>query len=216
MAIPDLHRSTVGQWTLPLIAAAVAGLLALAAGVDSRWHERLDYLRPAIATGEAWRLVTAHLIHLSARHAVLDIGGLLMVTWIFGSGLGPARQAVAGLVGIVSVDVGLWFFHPEVERYVGLSGMLHAWFAAGATGWLLAGDERNGVAGRLWGLVLLAGVVAKLMLESRVGALWLDDASMTVVTAAHRWGAAGGLAVAVVFAGLGSYRARAAVASRGR
>ncbi len=167
------------------------------AATDARWHEALDYRRIAIANGQWWRLVTAHLMHVNAIHAALDVTGLLLVAWIFGAELDGRRQALALLIGAASVDVGLWFFHPEVDRYVGLSGALHALFAAGAVGWLLARKPtpRSDATLRMrrtWGTALLVGLVAKLVLESAGDAFWLQAASFDVVTAAHRWGSAGG------------------------
>ncbi len=219
-------RATFEWLVLPVLLGVACATLYWIAASDVRWHDALDYRRMAIANGQWWRLFTAHLMHVNAAHEVLDVAGLLLVAWIFARELDGRRQALALLIGAASVDVGLWFFHPDVERYVGLSGALHALFAAGATGWLLAksgfhladshpagphptGPHPTGPhptaarpdatlrMRRIWGAALLVGLVAKLVLESAGDAFWLHAASFDVVTAAHRWGSAGGALYAI-------------------
>ena len=219
MTGPDLPASRARaagrakfEWVaLPTVLAIVCVLLYLPAMTDARWHDALDYRRSQIASGQAWRLVTAHLMHLNAAHLTLDVAGLWLVAWIFARELGWKRQALALLAGVVFVDFGLWWFHPEIARYVGLSGALHALFAAGATGWMLAcpatpanRDARAAPMSllRTWGAALLIGLGAKLVLENAGDAFWLHATRFDVVTAAHRWGSVGGVAVGVVYATL--------------
>lgn len=184
---------------VPIAIAIVAVLLAGASSIDPRWHDVLDYRRVAVAGGQWWRLVTAHLMHLSVAHALLDIGGLLLVAWIFAAEFGWRTQVVVSLAGIVLVDAALWGL--RIDRYVGLSGVLHAWFAAGSVTWLLA-SRSDGLRSqgrdlvrqkRLWGALLSLGLLAKLALELRDRAFWLDGDAFPVVTAAHRWGALAGV-----------------------
>ena len=188
---------------LPLLLGIGCAVLYWMAASNDRWHEALDYRRSDIARGELWRLMTAHLMHVNAEHAVLDVAGLFLVAWIFSRELATKRQAFALAIGAAFVDFGLWFFHPEVERYVGLSGALHALFAAGAMGWLLAKSSTDAGSAertrRTWGAALLIGLVAKLVLEDAGDAFWLH-ARFDVVTAAHRWGSAGGALYGVVVA----------------
>ena len=193
------------EWlVLPLLLGGGCAALVLIAASNDRWHEVLDYRRSAVASGELWRLITAHLMHVNAAHAVLDIAGLWLVAWIFAREFDAKRQALALAIGAAFVDFGLWFFHPEVERYVGLSGALHALFAAGVMHWLVARPASDAGATRrtrrTWGAVLLIGLVAKLVLEEAGDAFWLQAARFDVVTAAHRWGSVGGALVGVVAA----------------
>lgn len=213
MTAPDLPqvvqaRATLRartEWlVLPLVLGIGCAALVLMAASNDRWHEALDYRRVAVASGEFWRLMTAHLMHLNAAHAVLDIAGLLLVAWIFSREFDAKRQALALAVGAAFVDFGLWFFHPEVEHYVGLSGALHGLFAAGAMHWLVAKPAAdtgtNLRTRRAWGAALLIGLVAKLALEEAGDAFWLHAARFDVVTAAHRWGSVGGALVGLVAA----------------
>ena len=181
--------------------ALLCALLAAASSNDPSLGPLLEYRRHAIAAGSLYRLATAHLVHLSTAHALLDIAGLLLVAWIFAAESTAGQLAVVSCVAVVAIDVGLWCLHPEVERYVGLSGVLHAWFAAGAVSWSLT-DRRSTVfvARRVWGATLLAALVVKLLLEQRGHAFWLDADPMPVVTSAHRFGAAAGVLCAALFA----------------
>lgn len=180
------------SWGLPLAIVVQSALLAWAAALDPHWHDVLDYRRADVAGGQAWRLITAHLMHLSAEHAALDIAGLALVAWIFTAEFGWRLQAMVCIVGIVFIDAALWMM--RIDRYVGLSGLLHAWFAAGAVGWLLTSpDDGLAMRKRTWGAVLCIGFGVKLVLELRHQAFWLDGTSFTVVTTAHRWGAAAGV-----------------------
>ncbi len=206
----------------PLLLAVVCGALAVLSIDEGRWHDLFDYRRDAIADGQSWRLVSAHVMHLSVAHAVLDLAGLLLVAWIFDAELTARHQVFTCLVGAATIDASLWMLHPEVDRYVGLSGLLHAWFAAGATRWLLASPHESGgdLVGRkrLWGAALLIGLAIKLALEARHEAFWLTGWSFPVVTAAHRWGGVAGCAVGALVAWFSRRDARvdAGRASRGR
>ncbi len=198
----------------PLGLALACGALAVLAQSDPLWHRWLDYRRGPVAAGQAWRLVTAHAMHLSAEHAVLDIAALLLVAWIFGTALRPLRQFVVGVVAIVCIDADLWYLHPEVDRYVGLSGILHAGFVAGAVSWLAGTGSRSGRGERrTWGVLLSLAVAGKLVLEAERQAFWLSPASFAVVTAAHRSGALAGLVCGLGWALSRGPSARASAAS---
>jgi rhomboid family GlyGly-CTERM serine protease len=204
-------------WLVPSVLAIVCAVLAC----EPAWRDGLDYRREAIAHGALWRLASAHLVHLSTAHAALDIAAMLLVAWVFGRTLDTARLVVVLAVAMAAIDASLWWLHPEVERYAGLSGLLHAWFAAGATCWMLARARTDGSGGppfarRAWGAALLVGLVMKLALETRHQAFWLGGAGFTVVTAAHRWGVAAGVACAIVFAVIARDRPPAVAASPAR
>ena len=203
-----------------LVIGAVVAALAWAAWRDPRWHDRLDYLRDAVEHGETWRLVTAHLMHLSVEHAALNLGGLALVAWIFSRELGVRAQWLVCLAGIACIDAALRV--SQIDRYVGLSGVLHAWFAAGAMRWLLASrDESIRVHGRdlavrkrAWGALLTTGLAIKLALEWRHQAFWLDGLAFPVVTAAHRSGAVAGCVCGACLAWLSRRAARVDAAAR--
>jgi rhomboid family GlyGly-CTERM serine protease len=91
------------------------------------------------------------------------------------------------LVAAAAIDLGLYFFEPDVRWYVGLSGVLHGLVAAGALALLLQRE--------MLGAVLAIGVGGKLAFEQLVGPVPFTAQSVggPVVVAAHLWGAVGGL-----------------------
>src|SRR5258706_16337269 len=54
---------------------AVLGFLGLLAAGGPPWAAQLQYERASIGAGEWWRLLTAHWVHLGARHLLLDVAG---------------------------------------------------------------------------------------------------------------------------------------------
>lgn len=116
-----------GCATLPWLSAVMAMLAAGLWAALGPAAPELVFDRSAIAAGEIWRLVTGHLVHGDARHAMWDIGALAIIGCAMEE-RGRRRILAAAAAGIVVVDAWLWWFLPELERYCGLSGMLNALF----------------------------------------------------------------------------------------
>jgi rhomboid family GlyGly-CTERM serine protease len=168
------------------ISVAVACLLFQLAG----WEQVLRYDRAAILQGAVWRLVTGNLVHLGAAHLAVNAAGLILIGIVFLRWAKIGEWLLAALASALAVGAGMLAFDPGIELYVGMSGMLHGLFAAGA---LL--DARLPRAMRA---VLLAGLAVKLGYEQFVGALSVSGALMgaTVAVNAHLYGALGGAAMA--------------------
>lgn len=110
-------------WLTGLAVLAAAGLwLILGPAPPS-----LVYDRAAIIQGEWWRLLTGHLVHSNAEHALWDIAALALIGWVM-ERQGRLRMTLAVLSGMVAVSAGLWWGLPGLERYCGLSGMLNTLF----------------------------------------------------------------------------------------
>jgi rhomboid family GlyGly-CTERM serine protease len=172
----DGHRGLVLLGVLLLLAALGAG------GEDLLRHLRFE--RDAIAAGEAWRLLTAHLVHLGWRHLLADGAGLVLLWALFAPAL-PARDWAWVLgASLVAIDAGLWWLTPGITWYAGISGLLHGAWAAGAA---VGTARREPVAA-----VLLLALVAKLAWEDQHGASLVVE-GMPVATTAHLHGAAGAL-----------------------
>jgi rhomboid family GlyGly-CTERM serine protease len=171
------------------LAGLFASLVALdAAGVPVR--ALLSYARAPLAAGEWWRLLSAHLVHHDARHAALNFAGLALLWVLYVRDAAPREWLVVALGAALAIDAGLYFFNAAVEWYLGASGVLHGVWAAGAV-----------FAARRWrleGAVTLALLAAKLYLEQRYGALSARAGDLPVITAAHLYGAVGGLASAIL------------------
>lgn len=168
---------------------AVLGLLAVAlafGGDEFRLLGRYD--RAALAQGEYWRLLTAHILHLGWGHLWPNVVALVLIGALFNDVLDRFAWLALALCAALAIDGGLYLFDPQVDWYVGLSGVLHGLVAGGALAWLF---ERQSFGG--W---LLAGLGVKLVFEQIAGPLPFTAAATggPVIVAAHLYGAAGGLA----------------------
>ena len=175
-----------------LVLAAVLLLLALLAAGGEPWRQALQYQRDAIGAGEWWRLLGAHAVHLGPRHALLDALGLVLLWVLYARALAPWRWLVALGAALAAIDAGLWWLSPEIAWYVGISGLLHgAWAAGAAASWR---TERRHA------LLSLGLLGAKLAAEQWHGG-GVAGSGLPVVVAAHLYGALGGLAGALAMRG---------------
>ena len=181
--------SPLRAWLLPA-AIAVVALLLLLAGEPASEIFRFD--RAAIAAGEVWRLLTGHFVHLGPSHALLNIAGLLLVWFLVGQELGNSTWLLVLGASIAAVDVGLWFFVPTLNWYVGLSGLLHGLLTAGV---VAAFAER-----RLEAAIIVLVVAGKILIEQTTGPLPGSESTSggKVVVDAHLYGAIGGVLVAML------------------
>ncbi len=146
----------------------------------------LAFDRTAIPGGDYWRILTAHFVHLGPWHLVLNLAGLLLVAYLVGDALSPGEWAITLAIAAVAVSAGLWLLQPELERYVGLSGVLHGLLAAG----LVATIGRWGI--DLW--IVAVALTAKLVFEQVTGPMPASAtlAGGNVIVAAHLYGAVSG------------------------
>ena len=174
-----------GRLGVMLLGGCLLLLLPTLAGEPSRWLLRYD--RVGLAHGQWWRLVSAHVVHLDLRHALLNSLGLVLMWALFARDYSPKAWAAIVLGAMAAIDAGLWLADSTVLWYVGSSGVLHGVMAAGALAHVRSG-ERDG-----WALLALLAV--KLAWEHGVGALPFSGTDAVVVDA-HLYGVCGGAAVA--------------------
>ncbi|MBU3673208.1 MAG: rhombosortase [Sinobacteraceae bacterium] len=154
------------------------------------WFEALRWSRPDIAAGEYWRLLTGHLVHLDTGHALLNALAAVVVWTVFRRDLPWQVWAWVAACAVLAVDLGLWF-GTRLDWYVGASGVLHAFAAAG-------------ILQSLWTRALLPWLfaalgTAKLIYEKFFGAIDWGMGSTAVVTDAHLFGALAGVLVVLVW-----------------
>lgn len=176
-------RAFARGWAALVLGAAILALATLGGSLT----DELRFERAAIAGGELWRLVSGHIVHLGMSHAVLNAAGLLLIAWLVGKEYTLRQWLFVSAVTLAAIDAGLWWLKPELEWYVGLSGVLHGWLAAG-----IVVQIRRRRSDALLLAVLLSG---KLVFEAMFGALpgSAETAGGPVVTEAHLYGTAGGL-----------------------
>ena len=151
----------------------------------------LAWDREALSGGQLWRFVSGHLVHLGWSHLALNLAGLALISWIVGRAYSWRGWLYVGLVSIVFMGAGFWFLDPELEWYVGLSGLLHGLLAAG----LVAGVVRR----ETESVVLAVLVLGKLLWEQLAGPLPGSESASggAVIVNAHLYGAVGGVLAAL-------------------
>jgi rhomboid family GlyGly-CTERM serine protease len=112
-----------------LAVAAVAVVIAIG---GSAVGELLRYEREAILGGQLWRVFTGNLVHGGWAHLVLNIAGLGLIGLLFGQALNAQHWMFIFIACALGVGLGLLVLNPRVSWYVGLSGVLHGLFVAGA------------------------------------------------------------------------------------
>lgn len=171
-----------GRYGVALFAICVLLLLPELAGEWGR--AALRYERAAIADGEWWRLITAHLVHLDLGHAALNALGFVLMWSLFARDYRPAQWLAILAATVATIDAGLWFIDTQVGWYVGASGVLHGIMAAGTLAHLRRGD--------LDGWILAIFIILKLGYEQVSGQLPFSGSDVPVVVNAHLYGALGG------------------------
>jgi rhomboid family GlyGly-CTERM serine protease len=172
---------TRGAWLVGLLAAVLV-LLSLTGESGREW---LRYEREAVLQGQYWRLLTGHLVHGSVQHLLLNGVGLGLIAALF-----PREYSVGGWLlilgsSVVTIDLGFVLLEPQLQWYVGFSGVLHGALAAGTLGWWRHESRRLALA-------LTAVLLGKLAWEQWHGALPFSG-DMPVVVDAHLYGAIGGV-----------------------
>ena len=177
-------------WRAPFVLALV--LVAVQLLGAPAW-ESLPYDRAAIlASGEYARLVTAHFFHYDLAHLAWNLVGLALVAALFAREFDLRGWLVILVAATVAVDLGFLVFEPQLDWYVGFSGVLHGLMAAGLCAWLWrAPDAITG---------LVAGLFAlKLGWEHVMGPLPFTASTLAVpvIHEAHTYGAIGGAVAAL-------------------
>jgi rhomboid family GlyGly-CTERM serine protease len=110
------------DYVLYLFLLVTIVLLMLAEPVSSQW---LMFDRSAIDDGQLWRVLTAHFVHLSPMHLLGNAMGVILLGYIAGRSLSNALGVTLLVWCLLVVGLGLYVFADYLERYVGLSGVLH-------------------------------------------------------------------------------------------
>ncbi len=166
----------------------VLTILIQALGFD----DLLDFDRPLINAGSWWLLITGHLCHLDWQHLILNNAALLIIWELFYRGYSPIKAVFEFFTLGLVISFCIYLFNPQIQWYVGLSGILHGLFVIG-----IAKDifRKNWIS-----IVVAFGFIAKIVWEQSVGIttgfLFEND---SVLVDAHLYGAIGGLIFALAY-----------------
>ena len=82
----------------------------------------------SISNGDYWRLLSGHLVHLNLPHTLMNLGALCLLMIMFWKDMSYPADLTTLICSIIFINIGLYFFHPELTSYAGFSGVLHGLF----------------------------------------------------------------------------------------
>jgi rhomboid family GlyGly-CTERM serine protease len=147
-----------------LLLAALLGAGALLGWIAPAASGLLEW-RPDPAWREPWRAFSAAFVHLSALHLAANLLGLVLVA-LLGRAAGCGRDAALAWACAWPLTHLALAMQPALRHYGGLSGVLHAGVAVVVVQLLARTQGRP----RTIGLLIAAGLLAKLLLEAPWGA----------------------------------------------
>lgn len=173
------------RWSWLALCAAGAVLSILGWLMPREW---LDW-QPSLVATQPWRPLTAAFVHWTPTHLAANLAGCAVLALLGHRAALGRREAIAGLIALPLTQLGL-LLRPELQRYAGLSGELHALVAIAALS-LLVRPKRE----RLIGAGIALGLVLKLALEDPLGPVLRSTAGFDFAVApfAHLSGAVAGL-----------------------
>ncbi|WP_206486343.1 rhombosortase [Thalassotalea sp. G2M2-11] len=179
--------------SLPTKSSAYAGpliLLVLALGChvfNDQFSQLFIYQRNTIEQFQLWRLLTGHLFHTNNVHLLLNGAAIILLWSIHGQYYSLTQYLTLLLFSALMISGAIFIFDPQMEEYVGLSGVLHSLFIWGALQDIKAKEKT--------GYLLLAGVLLKVAHEQYFGASKEVAAliNANVAIDAHLWGVIAGI-----------------------
>lgn len=189
--------------------------IALAAMALTFWPQGLStfrYDRLALAQGEWWRLVSAHVVHVNSRHVLLNVAGLWLISELLWDELSLRHGLGLLATSALGINALLWWGHPELGWYAGLSGALHGLWAGCALTLCREAFDKTimptppkkdrsmsawiGVAGFL---LLLLKLFAETLIDSPASMSQAIGAPVIII--AHLYGALMGIVYVVIWQG---------------
>ncbi|PJG58669.1 rhombosortase [Aeromonas cavernicola] len=118
----------------------------------------LAFDRGEIAQGAGWRIITGNWVHTNVWHLLLNLAGLTLLYGLFRDYLGQSRLPLLMLLLGSAVGLGIWWWCPQTQWYMGLSGALH-----GLLVWGAIQDVHH--QRRISGAMMLLGIMVKLAMD---------------------------------------------------
>jgi len=153
---------------------------------DNQLSHHLAYDRTHLINGEYWRVFTGHFFHTNFTHLLFNTFAIILLWALHGQFYTNKHYILLFIFSASVISSTIYWLDPQMERYVGLSGVLHAFFVWGALHDIKHKDKT--------GYLLLLGVLLKIVHEQVYGAS--NDISAlieaSVAIDAHLWGAVAG------------------------
>ena len=174
----------------PLILATLL-ILGLAVAGDGT-TESLRYQRDKIFSGEIYRLLTAHLVHLNWTHTLMNMAAIIIGWFLFADAMTNTQWLGSIASCAVIISLLLMIAMPGLSWYVGFSGLIHGLMLQG-----LILDQRIQT-------LTKALVITALLLKVGYELYWGGSTSTTamigadVIVESHLFGLIGGGFTALV------------------
>ena len=171
----------------------VAIFLGLAVLLQAIGPEYFRYQRDWLQTGQAWRLISAHWVHVGWAHLALNALGLTICVTLTTPDWSLKRWFVQSLVMGLVISLLCTLQNPEIHWYAGFSGVLFGLY------FLAAHDlyRRD----RLIAVLVASAIVIKVILEQYTS-IDLDSSALIgarVVVDAHLYGLLSAIAIALLW-----------------
>lgn len=146
-----------------------------------------------MASGEIWRLVSAHWVHVGWMHLLLNGLGLVICVSLTTPGWSIKRWVVTSMCMGLGVSILVTLFNPEIRNYAGHSGILYGLYFLGGIA-LFARD-------RLIAVLVVGAIVIKILIEqfSSMDFTTSELIGAPVITDAHMYGLLMAIAIALVW-----------------
>lgn len=144
--------------------------------------ELFRYQQNWLDSGDYWRVLSAHWVHVNWKHLFLNAAGLLLCLSIAGPGWSYTRWLFYQLIFALGISFLFTLFNPRLDWYVGYSGILYGIFLLAAIDLY----DRD----RLIAFLLGAAIVIKITLEqtSDINLTTSGMIGSPVVVDAHLYG----------------------------
>jgi rhomboid family GlyGly-CTERM serine protease len=181
----DAPKPQILDRRLPVITLLLAGG-ALVIALFPGWSSWLIYDRPAILSGEIWRMFTGHWIHFSTSHLVYDLLALGIAGWIIETKNLPHFGWLC-LLAPWLISAVLLVSEPQMNLFGGLSAL-----ATTAIVYLALFGLHDAPPWRWVCLAALLGIAGKIFFEMSTGRMIFvttGNVPVTVSVAGHISGA---------------------------
>ena len=198
-------RRGAKQALLPLGLTLVILAISVLGDYGRQTFRYLGPLTDEHGGGLHYRWISGHLTHLGWRHSWLNLAGLISI-WIIYGRLITFRTGLAFIVFCtLGISAGLYLFSPEIEHYVGFSGVLHGLLALCVTVSLTDLKSKGNLPWfrtvRWEEILVFIGLWGKVIYEQMLGAVPMTAAIAgdSVIVNAHLYGACLGTIFALLF-----------------
>jgi len=171
----------------------IAVIIPLMVVLQAIGPEYFRYQRDWMASGQVWRIVSAHWVHVGWMHLLLNGLSLVICVSLTTPGWSAKRWIVTTLCMALGISIMVMLYNPEISHYAGHSGILYGLYVLGGIS-LFRRD-------RLIAVLVIAAIVIKISMEQfsfydfNTG----DLIGARVIVDAHLYGLLMAIAIALVW-----------------